>query len=110
MRELSLKLRREGEFGPLADALRKDPYGFVTRYRDSVRIGLEKSRARYSPLGQLVASQTIHRRMVMRLRHVEYMKSHPLVSKVRTPSLTLPLLLLSHHDDCTTLSAAPFSL
>jgi hypothetical protein len=83
MREaLSLKLKREEEFGPLVDALRRDPYGFVTRYRDSVRIGLEKSRARYSPLGQLVASQTVHRRMVMRLRHVEYMKKHPLVSKV----------------------------
>ena len=49
-----------------------DPYGFVERYEKSRTEGLAKIKGRYSPTGHLLAFRTIHRRMVTRLKHVEY--------------------------------------
>ena len=50
----------------------KDPYGFVERYEKSRTEGLAKINGRYSPTGHLLAFRTLHRRMVTRLKHVEY--------------------------------------
>jgi hypothetical protein len=60
----------------------KDPYGFVERYDASCKKGIMKIKAKYSPLGYLLSYRTIHRRMVTRLRHVDYMKKHPNVGRI----------------------------
>ena len=61
---------------------RSDSLGFVNRYETSQSSGLGKCKGRYSPLGYLLSFNTLKRRMVVRLRHVEYIKNHPQVSKI----------------------------
>jgi hypothetical protein len=60
----------------------KDPYGFVERYETSRTEGLVKVNGIYSPIGYLLSYRTIHRRMVTRLKHVEYMKNHPNIQRI----------------------------
>ena len=76
-----------------------DPLGFVTRYETSQNSGLGKCKGRYSPLGYLLSFNTMERRMVTRLRHVEYMKTHPQVSKI---SVTKPVFVIGFPRTGTT--------
>ena len=56
--------------------------GMLLRYQTARRVGLEKSKAKYSPAGFAVVFGTIHRRIVTRLRFVDFLKKHPSVEKV----------------------------
>ena len=58
----------------------------ISRYTVVRNIGLEKSKARYSPLGHYIAMEVLQKRMECRLQFIEYLKKHPTINDVKVNS------------------------
>ena len=60
-----------------------DKASFIERYSIARQWGLQRSKAKYSPTGYVLALNTLQRRMEDRLRIVDYMNKHPEVRDVK---------------------------
>jgi hypothetical protein len=65
-----------------------EKYGsdFIRFYEVLRKTGLEKSKARYSPMGYYIAGSSLKRRMASRLKMIDYLKKHPQVEKIQLKS------------------------
>ena len=54
----------------------------VKRYQMVRAIGVEKSGARYTPLGYIIALEVLRKRMETRLKFVDYLKRNPMIEKI----------------------------
>ena len=59
-----------------------DQGGFIARYCVARQLGLQRSKAKYSPSGYVLALNTLQRRMEDRLKLVDYLNKHPEVRDV----------------------------
>ena len=60
-----------------------DQADFLARYSIARQLGLQRSKAKYSPTGYVLALNTLQRRMEDRLRLVDYLNKHPEVRDVK---------------------------
>ena len=65
------------DFGSASDV------GFIKRYVVARNIGLQRSMAKFSPSGYIMALNTLQKRMETRLRLVQYLKEHPEVRDLK---------------------------
>lgn len=54
----------------------------ASRYDIARRLGLERSKAQYTPAGYFLTQRTLVKRMVVRLKLFNYVKKHPSVNKI----------------------------
>ena len=58
----------------------------VKRYQVVRAIGIEKSGARYTPFGYIVALEVLKKRMETRLKFVDYLKRNPMITQISMKS------------------------
>ena len=56
---------------------------FIKLYETSRKVGLERSKARLSPVGVLIQKRTLQRRMETRLKLVDFVARHPSAAKAK---------------------------
>eukprot|EP00597_Dinobryon_sp_UTEXLB2267_P005955 CAMPEP_0170079764 /NCGR_PEP_ID=MMETSP0019_2-20121128/16058_1 /TAXON_ID=98059 /ORGANISM="Dinobryon sp., Strain UTEXLB2267" /LENGTH=407 /DNA_ID=CAMNT_0010293373 /DNA_START=253 /DNA_END=1476 /DNA_ORIENTATION=+ len=73
--------------GPNGEKSKKVDFSFIERYQTARKIGLERSKAKFSPAGHAFIQSNFASRIAFRLRFVDYLKRHPRVldMKIKPP-------------------------
>lgn len=81
--DIYIALKNAKQITGLTDLGGDDQKTFIERYNVTRNIGLQRCKAAYTPLGELMLSRSIQQRMVTRLTSMDYLKRHPSIEKIQ---------------------------
>jgi hypothetical protein len=55
---------------------------FFERYETARSLGLQRSKAKYTPFGYVITQETLTKRVLTKLKMLEYIKRHPKISEI----------------------------